>query len=173
MKPACSLAPRDPPLSGRCVPGYLALRFQDGGRRSLLVGQDKGNRAADQTSQIINWGRGYGRSVFARTHTILDRATCGKCSKPSFGFWLPFGLPTEFFRGLTGANSRCADKQNELSWCADKQNELSWCADKQNKHSRCADKLTNKINSADMQPIKVKGAHLLAIKTNSYFKINR
>ena len=60
-----------------------------------------------------------------------------------FGFWLPFGVPAEFLRGLIGANSLCAE----------------W--------SRCADKLSNKINFADMQPIKVKGAHLLAIKTNS------
>ena len=53
------------------------------------------------------------------------------------GFRLPYGLPAEFLRGLTGANSLCADKQNEPSRCADKQNE----------HSRCADKLTSKINS--------------------------
>ena len=38
-----------------------------------------------------------------------------------FGFWLLFGLPAEFLRGLTGANSLRADKQNEPSWCADKQ----------------------------------------------------
>ena len=76
-----------------------------------------------------------------------------------FGFWLPFGLPVEFLRGLTGSNSlfadkqnepsRCVDKQNEPSRCVDKQNEPSRCADKQNEHSRCTDKLTNKIKSAD------------------------
>ena len=48
------------PLSGRCMPGYSALLFQDGGRQSLH--QDKGNRAADradQTSRRVDWGRGY------------------------------------------------------------------------------------------------------------------
>ena len=42
------------------------------------------------------------------------------------GFWLLFGLPAEFLRGLTNVNSLSADKQN--------------------KHSRCTDKLTNKQN---------------------------
>ena len=49
-----SLVPRHPPLSGRSVPGYSALLFQDG------VYQDKGNRAADradQTSRRVDWGR--------------------------------------------------------------------------------------------------------------------
>ena len=59
-----SLVPRHPPLSGRSVPGYSALLFQDGGRQSLLVGvyQNKGNRAADradQKSRRVDWGRGY------------------------------------------------------------------------------------------------------------------
>ena len=72
------------------------------------------------------------------------------------GFHLAF--PFGIFRGLTGANSLCADKQHEPSRYADKQNEPSRRADKQNKQSPCADKPTNKINSVDL---------ILATKTYS------
>ena len=96
-------------------------------------------------------------------HTILDWATCGKCSKPRCFEVLAsdfhWASPQNFYRGLIHTNSLCADKQNELSQCADRQNT--------GEHSRCADKLTNKINWAGMLPVKVKGAHLLVIKTNS------
>ena len=42
-------------------------------------------------------------------HTNLGWASCGKCSKPgcfqNLGFWSPFGIPADFLRGLTVANS--------------------------------------------------------------------
>ena len=45
----------------------------------------------------------------ARKHTNLGWASCGKCSKPgcfqNLGFWSPFGIPADFLRGLTVANS--------------------------------------------------------------------
>ena len=47
--------PRLPPLSGRSVPGYSALRFQDGGRQSIKtkVTAPPADRA-DQTSQRVD-----------------------------------------------------------------------------------------------------------------------
>ena len=57
-----SLVPRHPPLSGRSVPGYSALHFQDG------VRQDTGNRA-DQTTRRLDWGRGYVCICVCLSHT--------------------------------------------------------------------------------------------------------
>ena len=37
-KQSVSLVPRHPPLSGRYVPGYSALLFQDGGRHLCILG---------------------------------------------------------------------------------------------------------------------------------------